>query len=159
MILQISIDEVLSLDVTDVIGKYVKLTPKGNNHQGNCPFHKEKTPSFSVSPSKGFYKCFGCGKHGNAIGFVMDYKKIDFLSAVKAIAADHNITLLEEPRSKEATIKFNRNEQLYAANKIALDWVQENLNSKENESALVYVHGRWNRETIADFGIGFAPDS
>ena len=72
MILQISIDEVLSLDVTDVIGKYVKLTPKGNNHQGNCPFHKEKTPSFSVSPSKGMYKCFGCGKHGNAIGFVMD---------------------------------------------------------------------------------------
>ena len=159
MILQTSIDEVLSLDVTDVIGKYVKLTPKGNNHQGNCPFHKEKTPSFSVSPSKGIYKCFGCGKHGNAIGFVMNYKKIDFLSAVKAIAADHNITLLEEPRSKEATIKFNRNEQLYAANKIALDWFQENLNSKENEAALVYVLGRWTKETIADFGIGFAPDS
>ncbi|MEI6682676.1 MAG: DNA primase [Bacteroidota bacterium] len=158
MILQTSIDEVLSLDVTDVIGKYVKLTPKGNNHQGNCPFHKEKTPSFSVSPSKGFYKCFGCGKHGNAIGFVMDYKKIDFLSAVKAIATDHNITLLEEPRSKEASIKFNRNEQLYTANKIALEWFQENLRSKENEPAHAYVLGRWNQETITDFGIGFAPE-
>lgn len=159
MILQSSIDEVLSLDVTDVIGKYVKLTPKGNNHQGNCPFHKEKTPSFSVSPSKGIYKCFGCGKHGNAIGFVMDYKKIDFLSAVKAIAADHNITLQEEPRSKEAAVKFTRNEQLYTANKIALEWFQENLKSKENEPALGYVLGRWNQETVADFGIGFAPES
>ena len=86
MIQQKSIDEVISLDISDVIGKYITLTQKGINYQGSCPFHKEKTPSFSVSPSRGIYKCFGCGKRGNAIGFVMDFKKLDYISAVKAIA-------------------------------------------------------------------------
>lgn len=159
MIKQESIEEVQNLEIADVIGRYVTLTNKGTNYQGNCPFHNEKTPSFSVSPSRGMYKCFGCGKAGNAIGFVMDFKKIDYISAVKSIAADHNITLLHENDSNENREKFNRSESLYSANKLALGWFRENLKQKENERALQYAQGRWSDEMIGDFGIGFAPDS
>ncbi|MEI6243385.1 MAG: CHC2 zinc finger domain-containing protein [Chlamydiota bacterium] len=102
MIPQQIIDEILNLDITEVIGRYIKLTRKGTNYQGSCPFHQEKTPSFSVSLSKGIYKCFGCGKSGNAIGFVMEFKKTDFITAVKAIAGDHNIILPQEENSKDA---------------------------------------------------------
>jgi DNA primase len=158
MIQQKSIDEVISLDISDVIGKYVTLTQKGINYQGSCPFHKEKTPSFSVSPSRGIYKCFGCGKRGNAIGFVMDFKKLDYISAVKAIADDHNIILLQEANSKEANEKFSRNELLYSTNQLAQRWFQDNLKQKEYATAQLYAQSRWNEDMIGDFGIGFAPD-
>lgn len=158
MIQQQSIDEILNIDITEVIGKYVSLKQKGTNYQGCCPFHKEKTPSFSVSPSKGIYKCFGCGKAGNAIGFVMDYKKLDFISSVKVIADDHNIILRLENDSEESRKKANQNELLYATNKLASGWFQDNLMHKENSDALLYVRGRWNDEMINEFGIGFAPD-
>ena len=158
MIQQKSIDEVISLDISDVIGKYVTLTQKGTNYQGSCPFHKEKTPSFSVSPSRGIYKCFGCGKRGNAIGFVMDFKKLDYISAVKAIADEHNIILLQESNSKESIEKFSRNELLYSTNQLALRWFQDNLKQKEYAAALLYAQSRWNDDMIGDFGIGFAPD-
>jgi len=159
MIKQQSIEEVQNLDIAEVIGRYVKLTDKGTNYLGNCPFHQEKTPSFSVSPSRGMYKCFGCGKAGNAIGFVMDFKKIDYISAVKTIAADHNITLLHENESNENHEEFKRSESLYSANNLAFDWFKKNLKQKENERALHYAQGRWSEEMIGDFGIGFAPDS
>ncbi|MEI7983260.1 MAG: DNA primase, partial [Bacteroidota bacterium] len=158
MIQQKSIDEVSSIDIAEVIGKYVTLKQKGTDYQGSCPFHKEKTPSFSVSPSRGFYKCFGCGKSGNAIGFVMDFKKLDYISAVKAIADDHNIILLQEKGSNETSEKYNRNELLYSANKLAYGWFTDNLKHPENSVALLYAQSRWNDEMIADFGIGFAPD-
>ncbi|MEI7526519.1 MAG: DNA primase [Mariniphaga sp.] len=158
MIQQISIDEVNSLDISEVIGKYITLNRKGANYHGQCPFHKEKTPSFSVSPAKGIYKCFGCGKAGNSIGFVMEFKQLDFISAVKAIANDHNIIIHQEMETKETRERFTRSEQLYSANKLAQTWFAENLREKENATALEYAQGRWNDETIADFGIGFAPD-
>ena len=158
MIEQQSIDEILNLDITEVIGKYITLKRKGTNHQACCPFHKEKTPSFSVSPAKGFYKCFGCGKAGNVIGFVMDFKKLDYISAIKAIAANHNITLVETIQSKESKGKYDHNERLYLVNKLALGWFQENLMLKENVAAHLYAQSRWNDEMISEFGIGFAPD-
>jgi len=159
MIKQQSIEEVQNLDIADVIGKYITLTNKGTSYLGSCPFHKEKTPSFSVSPSRGMYKCFGCGKAGNAISFVMEFKKLDYISAVKTIAEDHNIKLLQENDSNENNEKFNRNELLYSANKLAHSWFQNNLKQKENISALLYAQSRWSDEMIGDFGIGFAPDN
>ena len=146
------------LDIVEFIRGYVTLAPAGKNFKGLCPFHKEKTPSFSVSPSRGIYKCFGCGKRGNAIGFVMDFKKLDYISAVKAIADDHNIILLQEANSKEANEKYNRGELLYSANQLALQWFQDNLKQKEYVTALMYAQSRWNDDMIGDFGIGFAPD-
>lgn len=158
MIQQQSIDEVLGLNILDVIGKYVALKPKGIHHVGTCPFHQEKTPSFSVSASKGIFKCFGCGKYGNAIGFVMELKKLDFIPAVKAIAADHNITLLQEASSPEANLSYQKKEQLYAVNRFALSWFRENLGQVENSIALAYLKSRWNDESISEFALGFAPD-
>jgi DNA primase len=158
MIKQQSIEEVQNLDINEVIGKYITLTNKGTNYQGICPFHEEKTPSFSVSPSRGIFKCFGCGKAGNAISFVMEFKKLDYISAVKTIAADHNINLLQEKGSTEYNEKHKSSELLYSANKFAYSWFQANLKSKENISALSYAQSRWSDEMIVDFGIGFAPD-
>jgi DNA primase len=158
MIKQQSIEEVQNLDINEVIGKYITLTNKGTNYQGICPFHEEKTPSFSVSPSRGIFKCFGCGKAGNAISFVMEFKKLDYISAVKTIAADHNINLLQEKDSTEYNEKHKSSELLYSANKFAYSWFQANLKSKENISALSYAQSRWSDEMIVDFGIGFAPD-
>jgi len=156
MIPQSTIDEILNLDITEVIGRYMKLTRKGANYQGTCPFHAEKTPSFSVSLSKGIYKCFGCGKSGNAIGFVMEFKKTDFVEAVKAIAGDHNIIIPQEEQTKESDDQYKHRESLYAVNKMAAGYFRENLS--KNDKAIAYVKGRWNDDVIGDFQIGFAPD-
>ena len=153
---QSTIDEILSLDITEVIGRYMKLTRNGSSHKGCCPFHQEKTPSFSVSPSKGIYKCFGCGKSGNAIGFMMEFKKSDFVDAVKAIANDHNITIPVEKQSEEEDEKYKHREALYHVNKLAAGYFMENLS--KNDKALEYVGTRWNDDVIGDFQIGYAPD-
>lgn len=155
MIPQQTIDEILNLDIVEVIGRYLSLTRKGTNHQGSCPFHQEKTPSFLVSSSKGIYKCFGCGKSGNSIGFVMDFKKTDFVTAIKTIAADHNI-IVPEDRPKENDKDFARREALYSVNKLVAAYFRDQLSV--NPKALEYVRGRWSNESIADFQIGYAPD-
>ncbi len=159
MIQKQSIEDVQNIGITEVIGKYVPLTKKGTNYQGLCPFHTEKSPSFSVTPSKGIYKCFGCGKTGDAINFVMELKQLDFPSAVKAIAADHNVNVVLENDSAENRAKANHQELLFSANKLASEWFRKNLNLTENTAALAYVKGRWNDDMISAFGIGFAPDS
>ena len=74
------------VDLADLISKRVKLTRKGREHQGLCPFHNEKTPSFTVSTEKGFYHCFGCGAHGNAVGFLMEYDRLGFVDAIEELA-------------------------------------------------------------------------
>lgn len=155
MIPQSTIDEILNLDIVEVIGRHIKLTRKGTNHQGSCPFHQEKTPSFLVSSSKGIFKCFGCGKAGNAIGFMMDFKKTDFISAIKTIAAEHNITIPED-QAKGQDKDYSKLEALYSANKLVCEFFRDHLS--KNEKALAYVKGRWNEEVISDFQIGFAPD-
>lgn len=154
MISQNTIDEILNLDISEVIGRYVKLTRKGINHQGICPFHQEKTPSFSVSPARNMYKCFGCGKSGNAIGFVMDFKKTDFVTAVKTIAGEHGIGIVED-KSPADDEKYKRRESLYAVNALAAGFFIKNLELDENARA--YIGKRWDAAVISDFQIGFAP--
>jgi DNA primase catalytic core len=154
MIPQQTIDEILNLDIIEVIGRYVKLTRKGTNHQGLCPFHGEKTASFSVSGPKMMFKCFGCGKSGNAIGFVMEYKKVDFVEAVKIIGADHGISVKQEESTKEDDEQYKHRENLYAANKLAAGYFRENL--LKDEKALAYVKGRWGDDVMADFNLGYS---
>jgi DNA primase len=86
-------------DVVDVVGRYVQLKKGGANFMGLCPFHGEKTPSFTVSPSKQFFHCFGCGKNGNAIGFLMDYAGMNFVEAVKDLAGRYGMQVPEDDRS------------------------------------------------------------
>ena len=92
LIPQAFIDDLLSrVDIVDVIDKRIKLRKTGKNYSALCPFHTEKSPSFSVEPDKQFYYCFGCGAGGNALGFVMDYERMDFPQAVEALAGDYGL--------------------------------------------------------------------
>ena len=88
-------------DVVDIVGRYVQLKKAGANFSGLCPFHAEKSPSFTVSPSKQFYHCFGCGKNGNAIGFLMDHAGMGFIEAVKDLAGQYGMQVPEEDISPQ----------------------------------------------------------
>ena len=92
MIDQLTVDRIIAAaDVVEVVKDYVSLKKRGVNYLGLCPFHNEKTPSFSVSPAKGIYKCFGCGKGGNAVNFIMDHEQMNYVEALKFLAKKYNI--------------------------------------------------------------------
>ena len=145
------------VDVVDVVGRYVKLKKGGANYLGLCPFHGEKTPSFSVSPAKQFYHCFGCGAHGNAIGFLMAYAGMGYVDAVKELAASCGMQVPEErPRSPEEAARKQREPDLYAVMEKALEFYRAEL--KKSPRAIDYLKGRGlTGEIAARFRIGYAP--
>ncbi len=142
------------VDVVDVIERYVPLKKGGSNYLACCPFHSEKTPSFTVSPSKQFYHCFGCGVHGNAISFLMEYQGLGYVEAVKDLAESVGMKMPEfEPREK----KPDSGPDLYAIMEQACDYYREQL--KNSPRAVEYLKGRGLTGKIAArFGIGYAPD-
>jgi DNA primase len=151
------IDELVArADIVEVVGARVTLKRAGSNYKGLCPFHGEKTPSFTVSPSKGFYHCFGCSAHGTAIGFLMAYDNLEFPEAVEALA---EMMGLEVPR--EATgipERKDDNEELYALLREADQIYRAALRS--NERAIAYLKKRGiDGPTAGRFGIGYAPDA
>ncbi len=146
------------VNIADLISQYVPLTKSGKNYLGLCPFHGEKTPSFNVNASKGFYHCFGCGKSGDAIEFIKDYKQVGFVDAVKEVASFAGITLnLESFDSEE---KDNPNALLYEINNQAARLYNIVLTSTEiGEKARLYLEKRGiTAEIIKQFNIGLAPD-
>jgi len=152
------IDQLLSrIDIVDVIEKRVPLKKAGKEYQACCPFHTEKTPSFTVSQQKQFYHCFGCGAHGSAIGFLMDYDHMNFVEAIEELASDAG---LEVPREEGATDRprqdFSRlYELLEQANRLFQQQLREH---PEASRAVEYLKKRGLSGEIArDFGIGFAP--
>ena len=158
MIPQNIIDRVLSLHIEDVIGKYTNLKRAGVNLKGLCPLHGEKTASFTVNTSNNFYKCFGCGKGGNAINFIMEKEVLSYPDAIKFMCKNHNIAFEEKELSNEEKNAGLHRESLTVVCKIAENWFRENLIKPEHISALEYVRGRWNDESIELFKIGYAPD-
>ena len=145
-----------SADVVDVVSKYVDLKQRGPNYFGLCPFHNEKTPSFSVSPSKQIYYCFGCNAGGNVYSFLMDYQKIPFPDAVKVLAEQYNIPI-ELNRSEDNSELYS---SLYKLHEIAMDLYQDNLFSNVGENPLTYLRERgFGLDTIKQFKIGYALDS
>jgi len=145
-----------SADIVDVVSKYVDLKQRGPNYFGLCPFHNEKTPSFSVSPSKQIYYCFGCNAGGNVYSFLMDYQKIPFPDAVKVLAEQYNIPI-ELNRSEDNSELYS---SLYKLHEIAMDLYQENLFSNVGEKSLAYLKERgFGLDTIKQFKIGYALDS
>ena len=106
--------------IDEVVGDFVQLKKRGVNLLGNCPFHDEKTPSFTVSPAKGIYKCFGCGKSGNALRFVMDHEQLTFIEAIKLLGKKYNVELIEEAQSPEQVQLLSKKEKMY----VALDWAK-----------------------------------
>ena len=146
------------VDVVDVVGRYVKLKKGGANYLGLCPFHGEKTPSFSVSPTKQFYHCFGCGAHGNAIGFLMAYAGMGYVDAVKDLAASVGMQVPEsQPRSPEEAARREREPDLYAVMEKAMEFYRAEL--KKSPRAIDYLKRRGlTGEIAARFRIGYAPD-
>jgi DNA primase len=146
------------VDVVDVVSRYVQLKKAGANFQGLCPFHGEKTPSFTVSPSKQFYHCFGCGAHGNAIGFLMAYASLGYVDAVKELASSAGLQVPDErPRSPAEAARKEREPDLYAVMEKAMDFYRAQL--KASPRAVEYLKGRGlTGEIAARFRIGYAPD-
>src|SRR3954464_6476215 len=115
------------IDIVEVVSRYVQLKKGGANYSGLCPFHNEKTPSFSVSPSKQFYHCFGCGVHGNAIGFLMAYGGMGYVDAIKELASSAGMQVPELQRTKEEVARQERATDLYAVMEKAMDFYRAEL--------------------------------
>jgi DNA primase len=144
------------VDIVDVVDRHVKLKKAGSNFQACCPFHNEKTPSFSVSPSKQFYHCFGCGAHGNAIGFLMEYQGLAYPEAIRALAESVGMPVPETrtPRQKAAE---SQAPGLAARMMEALNYYRAEL--KKSKVAIDYLKGRGvSGEIAARYGLGYAPD-
>ena len=141
------------LNIVDIIGREVTLKKSGSNYMGLCPFHNEKTPSFSVNEGKQFYHCFGCGKSGDVIGFVQEYYKLPFMEAVEKLAAENGIKLPER-RSSGPKIDY---EKYHGINAKAARFFYNNLGTRGNKG-LAYLKKRGlSKETITAFGLGYAP--
>ncbi len=148
--------------IEEVIGDFVTLKKRGANYLGLCPFHNEKTPSFSVSPSKGIYKCFGCGKAGNVVNFIIEHEHYSYPEALKYLAKRYGIEVEEEEVTPEMQQELDERESMFAVNTFVAKHLQENLfDTAEGKSiGLSYLKERDFREsTIENFQLGYAVDN
>ena len=142
-------------DIYDVVAQYVDLKKRGRNFFGLCPFHSEKTPSFSVAPDKQIYHCFGCGAGGNVFSFIVEHEKISFIEAVQQLGQKYGIEVDYQSGPSNKIFSF-----LYEAHDIAVKLYHNTLFSEKGKAALDYLHNRGlNDDTIKTYQIGFAPDS
>ena len=162
MIPQETVNRILdAAQIVDVVGDFVTLKKRGANHMACCPFHNEKTPSFVVSPSKGIYKCFGCGKSGTAVGFVMEHENLSYTEALKYLARKYNIEVVEKEETAEEIALRQRNESLLLVSEYAGKFFQESLQTPEGQAiGYQYFKSRGlEDETIRKYGLGWAPVS
>ncbi|HAJ74578.1 MAG TPA: DNA primase [Lachnospiraceae bacterium] len=144
-------------DIVDIISGYVKLTKRGSNYFGLCPFHNEKSPSFSVSQDKQMYYCFGCHAGGSVFTFLMQYENYTFQEAVRYLAERADIKLPEEEYSPEMREKADRKAQLLEINREAAKYYYTKLRSPQGKAGMEYLHGRQlSDDTIRAFGLGYA---
>lgn len=153
------LDEVrMGNDIVDVIGSFVKLKRSGSNYVGLCPFHKEKSPSFSVNRENQFYHCFGCGASGNVYSFLMQHQNYSFPDAVKYLADRINYTLPEVKYSADYEYKKKLRQKLYDIHKSAARFYYEKLNSPEGQSAVKYLDDRRiTHSARIKYGLGYSP--
>lgn len=147
--------------IDEVVGDWVNLKKRGANMLGLCPFHNEKSPSFTVSPAKGIYKCFGCGEAGGAVNFVMAHEQYSYPEALKFLANKYNIEIEEEEQTPEQVLEANAKESLFIVNDFAATYFNEQLLNSENGRAigLSYFKERgFREETIEKFKLGFSHD-
>lgn len=151
------IDEIrMAADIVEVISGYLPLKKRGKNFQGLCPFHTEKTPSFSVSPDKQIFHCFGCGKGGNVFSFLMEHERLTFIEVVKSLAERYGIILPRHDSEADSRL-----EKMMYANQIAAEYFQKSLSDKrykERIETYLLEKRRLTKETIEKFQIGLAPD-
>ncbi|MBR1961468.1 MAG: DNA primase [Alistipes sp.] len=148
-------------DIVEVINDYVTLKKRGVNYEACCPFHGEKTPSFKVSPSKGLFKCFGCGKGGNAVSFVMEHENISYAEALKIVAKKYGIEVKEREESEEDKIRNNNRESMFMLNSWASDYFANTLHNTDEGISVGLSYFRqargFSEATIKKFGLGFCP--
>lgn len=160
MIPQETVDRILELaQIEDVIGDFMTLKRAGATYKACCPFHNEKTPSFVVSPSKGIYKCFGCGKAGTAVNFVMEHESMTYVEALKYLAKKYNVEIVETEESAEDIAKKQRNESLMLVSAYASEFFCKSLMTQEGQTiGYQYFKSRGlEDETIRKYGLGWAP--
>jgi len=148
------------IDIIDVVGEFVKLKKRGTNYLGNCPFHNEKSPSFTVSPAKEIYKCFGCGKSGNTITFLMEHEKYSYVEALRWLAARYNIEIEETETSPAQKIAQQTADSLYAINHFAMDFFTKQYWDTEAGATIAqsYMqHRGFLRPIVEKFKIGYNP--
>jgi DNA primase len=162
VITQNSIQQIQSrLDIIEVIGSFVKLKKRGANYLGNCPFHNERTPSFTVSPSKEIYKCFGCGKSGNTVSFIMEHEKFSYVETLRWLANRYNIEIEETETSSEQKQLQHTAESLHIINAFAQQFYSQQLLETEDgaDNGLSYLEERgFSNDIIKKFELGYAPD-
>jgi DNA primase len=148
------------IDIIDVVGEFVKLKKRGTNYIGNCPFHNEKSPSFTVSPAKEIYKCFGCGKSGNTITFLMEHEKYSYVEALRWLAARYNIEIEETETSPAQKMAQQTADSLYAINHFAMDFFSKQYWDTEAGATIAqsYMqHRGFLRPIVEKFKIGYNP--
>ena len=162
MIPQETVNRILdAAQIVDVVGDFVTLKKRGANHMACCPFHNEKTPSFVVSPSKGIFKCFGCGKSGTAVGFVMEHENLSYTEALKYLAKKYHIEVVEKEETAEEIAQRQRNESLLLVSEYAGKFFQDSLQTPEGQAiGYQYFKSRGlEDETIRKYSLGWAPVS
>jgi len=163
MISPATIQQILSrIDIIDIVGTFVKLKKRGSNYLGLCPFHNEKTPSFTVSPAKEIYKCFGCGRSGNSISFLMEHEKYSYVESLRWLANKYNVEIEETETTPEIKQQQLLADSLYAINNFAQKYFTDVLfNSDEGQDVgLSYLKQRgFREETIKKFQLGFNPSA
>jgi len=161
LITQDTIQQILSrIDIIEIVGGFVKLKKRGANYMGLCPFHNEKSPSFTVSPTKEIYKCFGCGRTGNAVSFLMEHEKYSYVDALRYLAAKYNVTIEETYSSPEVLQLRQTSDSLFIINSFAQKFFAEQLFETEEGKAvaLSYLKERGFREDIIHkFQLGYSP--
>ena len=162
MIPKQTVDQILdTARIEEVIGDFVTLKRRGSSYVACCPFHNEKTPSFHVTPSRGIYKCFGCGKAGSAVGFLMEYDHMTYPDALRYLARKYNIEVKDEEESAEQIAARQRSESLLAVSEFAHQFFRKQLTEPEGK-AVGYAYFRERGllpETIEKYGLGWAPRS
>lgn len=162
MIDQATIQKIFdAADIYEVISDFVHLKKRGVNYVGCCPFHNEKTGSFTVSPAKGIYKCFGCGKGGNAVNFIMEHEQMSYVEALRYLAARYNITIEEKELSEEEKKEKSERESMLIVTSYAEEFfVDQLLHTDEGKSVgLGYLHKRGlDQSAIEKFGLGYCPE-
>lgn len=157
-----TIDEIFNAAIIeDVVGEFVMLKKRGANYLGNCPFHNEKTPSFTVSPAKGIYKCFGCGKAGNSVNFIMEHEHYSYPEALRFLANKYNIAVEEEVQSDEQIQAANEKESLYIVSNFAANYFIDQLHNTDKGKAIAlsyFTERGFTEATIHKFQLGFNPD-
>ncbi len=161
MIDKVTIDRIYErADIVDVIGEFITLKKRGVNYLGHCPFHNERTPSFTVSAAKSIYKCFGCGKSGNAVGFIMEHENLTYVEALRYLAKKYHIEIEEKAPDPEFLAQQNKREAQQVLTNFAGDWFKEQLHKTDEGRSvgLSYFRERgFTDQIIERFHLGYSP--